>query len=297
MKNKKLGLFLVLFSGMVLGSMPGLISFCKTQGANNTLMLLFRFAILALIVLPLALRDGNLLSAFRKNWKTLLLLSVSEGLTPLFLYMSYEHMASGLSMTIHFLYPTFIVAACVLFYREKLSLHKLMCLLLSLAGIALTVDLKSNSITLVGLAFTMASTVTYSAYIIWMDKAKLRDITSIQVAFFVGVGCFCVALIYGLLSGTLDAVTRVTPLGWLSLTGAGTLIAAGGSLCFILGVRNTDAQVAAICSTLEPLTSIVIGIAFLGEALTVRIAIGCLLILSAVVLLPIFTMREERAKQ
>ena len=294
MKRKKLlGLALVLFSGVVFGSMAGLKAICAEQGAGNALLLMSRFFFLALLVLPHALKDGNLGRAFRENWRTLLLLSVAEGLTPLLLYNAFDHMASGLAMTIHYLFPILVTVCCAVIYREKLSAYKLICVALSLAGIVLTVDLASGGFTPLGFALSLLSAVTYATYIVGLGKAKIRNITNFQIAFFVGVGCFCVATIYGFIGGALFEVAQVTPLGWLCVAAAGAIIACG-ALCFILGTRSTGAQAAAIASTLEPLTTIVIGVLFLGEGMTWRIAFGCLLILAAVVLLPIFTAKEEK---
>ena len=293
MKKKTAGLLLVLISGAVFGAMPGLVTYCKSEGANNALMLLFRFGILALIVLPLALRDGGLGRALRENWKPLLFLSVTEGVTPLLLYVGYDHLATGLVMTLHFLYPMLVTLLCVLAYREKLSPVKLFCLALCLAGVVLTLDLTSDKISVFGVVLALLSALTYAAYIVWLNKSAMRHITSTQIAFFVGVGCFLVALIYALISGSLAAVTQVSAKGWLAMTAAGTIIAAGGSLLMILGTRRTDAQTAAIASTLEPLTSIVVGVLFLEEPMNARIGIGCFCILAAVVILARLTAKER----
>ena len=293
MSKKRLGLALVLISGVVFGTMPYLVTSCYEQGANAVLMLLARFVSLAIVVLPWALKGGGLLRAFRGNWKTLLRLSVAEGLTPLLLYTAYSHMATGLATTAHFLYPMVVALWCVLGYREKLSRGKLLCLILCIAGVALTVDLQGGRISLLGISLSLLSSVTYAAYIVWMGKSEMHQINPFQIAFFVGVGCGLLALVYGAVAGDLAAAANVTPRGWLSMAAAGAAIAVGGSLLAIFGIRYTDAQTAAIASTLEPLTSIVIGVAFLGETLGLAAAIGCGLILLAAVLLPTLGAREE----
>ncbi len=292
-RQKMMGLAMVLFAGVVFGSMAGLKAICTGQGASNALLLTSRFFFLALLVLPRALKDGNLRQAFRNNWRPLVLLPVVEGLTPLLLYNAYDHLASGLVMTVHYLYPIIVTVWCVVAFREKLSFGKLLCLILSLVGIVMTVDLKSSGFTVFGLVLTLLSAVTYAAYIVGLAKAKFRGITNTQIAFFLGVGCFCVATVYGFVGCDLFKVAQVTPLGWLSVAVAGAIIACG-ALCFILGERSVGAQVASIASTMEPLVSIAIGVLFLSEVLTWRIALGCLLILTAVVLLPVFTAKEEK---
>ena len=51
-----------------------------------------------------------------------------------------------------------------------------------------------------------------------------------------------------------------------------------------LGIRELGAATASIFCLLEPLTSVISGCAFLGEAFSVRKLLGCLLVLGAVVL-------------
>ena len=44
-----------------------------------------------------------------------------------------------------------------------------------------------------------------------------------------------------------------------------------------------DPTLTAILGALEPLTALILGIAFLGEALTIRLAVGAFLVLGAVI--------------
>ncbi len=293
MKRKTIGLLMVLVSGVVFGLMPILKKGCVSGGANGALLLMSRFFFLSLVMLPLALRDGNLMRALRENLKTLLLLVITEGPTPLLLYIAYDHLATGLVTTIHYLYPMIVVVWCALVYKEKISRSKALCLALCLVGVFLTIDLSSDGISLFGVALSLLSALTFAAYIVWLEKKETRNITSTQLAFFLGVGCFLISLVYALLSGTPDILPQVTAQGWLSLVGAGLLIGIGGTFLFMLGARRVDAQTAAISSTLEPLTSIIVGVCFMAEPMNLRIGIGCLLILSAVVLMPIFTAKDE----
>ena len=57
---------------------------------------------------------------------------------------------------------------------------------------------------------------------------------------------------------------------------------------FLIGVRYTGAQTASIASTLEPITSMIIGILFMAEPFSIRTVISAVMILSAVVLLSAF---------
>ena len=55
-----------------------------------------------------------------------------------------------------------------------------------------------------------------------------------------------------------------------------------------------EPEVVSIVSTLEPITSIVIGALYLNEIITIRTAVGMVCILSAVVIISIFTERNRK---
>ena len=59
----------------------------------------------------------------------------------------------------------------------------------------------------------------------------------------------------------------------------------GAISLFQLGIRYTGAVAAAILSTLEPITSVILGVLVLGELFTTRKIAGCVCILFSVVLI------------
>ena len=84
----------------------------------------------------------------------------------------------------------------------------------------------------------------------------------------------------------------MTPLGWgMSLLFA-LLIAVGASVSFQVGVKEVGAQRAAILSTFEPITSIVVGILAFSEPFGLKTALGVVLILAAVLILTIFDQEK-----
>ena len=97
--------------------------------------------------------------------------------------------------------------------------------------------------------------------------------------------------IYGTLTGSL--AVSVTPSGWVTAIAASLVIAVGGHLFFLIGVHYAGAQTAAIASTLEPITSIFIGILFMNEPFGPRTAVGAVMILAAVVLLSVFDEKNS----
>jgi drug/metabolite transporter (DMT)-like permease len=101
-------------------------------------------------------------------------------------------------------------------------------------------------------------------------------------AAYVFLGVTAAVLLYGVGTGTLSVPTTPTDWGLIAgITVVGTLFP---MILFTAGLARIPASTASIVSTSEPLTTVVLGIALLGEPLTPVIAVGGVAILASVVL-------------
>lgn len=284
MKRERMGLWMVLISGIAFGIMPSAVTFCYEQGATSALMVLLRYLMLFLVLLPFVLRQKNTMRIYRRNFVRIFVLSLAGAATPLLLYTAYFHLSTGMTTTVHFLYPAMVALISVIFFRVKLSVKTLLCLVLCVGGVLLMLD-PSGKWSAFGLMIAFLSSVTWALYIVLLDQFRIEGVSSEQMIFYIAMNSFIIILIYGLCTGSLSF--ELTPVGWLGALATSLVIAVLGSLFFAMGVRHTDAQVSAIASTLEPITCIVVGVLFLHEPISVRAGIGAALILTAVILLSV----------
>lgn len=291
----KKGLFMVILSGIVFGIMPSAVTFCYSQGATASLVILFRYFILSLVLLPIVKKQGNLLENYRANRKNLMLLTMCGISTPILLFTAYTLLPTGITTTIHFMYPIVVALICAIFFHERLSLLKKVCIFLCAGGVFLIAEISQQKLNIDGILIALLSSVTWGCYIVFLNKLKLPGVTSEQVIFYVGVGSLLVITLYGMLTGGFS--TTVTGVGWVALTLSNMVIAIFGSIFFAIGARRTDSHSSAIASTLEPITSVVVGVCFLKEPLSIRSVIGSIMILSAVLLLTIFGEKEKVGSQ
>ena len=83
------------------------------------------------------------------------------------------------------------------------------------------------------------------------------------------------------------------PVGKIAWVSYALISVASGFLCMVLfqrGVKCIGPQRAAILSTFEPMTSIIVGAFFFSEKLSIYEGIGCMAILVSVVIL---VLRDE----
>lgn len=111
------------------------------------------------------------------------------------------------------------------------------------------------------------------------------------IQFFVsGILCGVGALI--LETPSLEAVLA----GWVSILYAGVLSCGVGYTLQIIGQRDTEPTVASLILSLESVISVLAGWLILGETLTFRAIIGCVLVFAAVILVQL-QPREYRNTQ
>lgn len=289
--NNSVGLLLVIISGIVFGAVPSGVTYCYAQGATAALVILGRYSILSAVMLPMALRKGNLWSNGWKNLKKLLVLSIAGTSTPFLLCASYNYIPTGIATSLHFLHPIVVALICMFAFKDKVSNEKIVCFGLCLAGVLLMSGDMHQSLNRIGIVIALLSSITWGTYITLLDKLKITGLTSEQVIFFVGLFSMVLTALFGLLSGKI--AVQVTPNGWMALAAVNILAAICGSAFFAIGIRRTDAQTAAIASTLEPITSVIIGVLFLDEMLSVRSFVSIAMILMAIIILTRFETKTD----
>ena len=89
-------------------------------------------------------------------------------------------------------------------------------------------------------------------------------------------------------AGVLAAATTDTPLttgdplSWGLTAYLGVVTLALAYVLLYAGLRSTPSGTAVVATLLEPVTAVLLAVAFLGETLTLRAVVGCLLILLAI---------------
>ncbi len=293
MKNKRtLGICEVFLSAVVFGFTPILANLSYAGGNNGVNMAFLR----AVIPLPVLFLLGHATSpgyrATARQWRRGALLGCLNFGCSLMLYSSYSYIPVGIATTLHFLYPLFVMLYHVVCYRERPGAVKTVGLLLGVTGAILLVETGEGGLSPVGMGLALLSGVVFAAYIIILQKEaseplplyRLMTVTSLAGA------VLCAAVGLGMGSLTFD----LTPQAWLFAALTALLVSIGGSAVFQAGVRLVGDADAAVYSLLEPLTSIVFGLLLLGEALTMRKMLSCVLILVGLLLTALADRKKMR---
>lgn len=284
--NLTKGVFFALISAMAFGISPILISMTYSMGNNSLMMAFLRNLLVLPVLLSIIKFRCHSLKVSKNQFIKLLIMTILGVCTSLMcLYTSYTFISPSLASSIHFIYPLIVAISAVILFKEELSILRKIALVCSLTGIFLFVDFKAgNNDLLKGVGLALISGSAYAFYIVYMAKSGLLRLSTFVVTFYT---CLISAIFLGLVTfftGNLKP-GEMDINGWLITIVISVMITILGTMFTQLAVLNAGTTITSVMSTLEPITTITIGVLLFNESLSLVKLIACSLILTSVLLL------------
>ena len=249
----------------------------------------YRWGVAALFLGVLAVFSGRSFRLGRRELVTVFLLSLFRAATSLSLIIAYQHIASGVASTIHFMYPLAVALAMMCFFREKGSAWVFAAIGMSVVG-AVLLSLGNVDFTVENSALGMV--FSYGGYIVGVRKSRAVEIDSaVLTCYVMGLGA-----LYFILGGLLTGGVRIETDGmtWLCILGLALPATALSNMTLVQAIKRIGPTLTSIFGALEPLTAVVIGVAVFGEPFTAQGAAGILLIVAAVSVVVLRTGRRPQ---
>ena len=283
--NRIRGILLTIFSACSFGFIPLFAKISFANGFNPYTFSLFR-SVFATIELFLLIRiKKDTFSLEKRQYFELIQVSVfGYALAILTLSLSYNYLSTGLATTIHFVYPIVVMFGSIIFYQEKINTNKIFSLLLSITGMFFLMGYgTSGAKSTAGVMLSLISGFFYAYYILSIAHGKIKMVNSFVLIFYVSLFNSITLFFICTLTGKLDF--NVTLKGILSTIIVALIANLIGMVTFKSGLKYISASTAAIISTFEPITSLVLGVIVFKEIITLNHFIGSLLIISSVTLI------------
>jgi len=266
------------------GFIPLFAKIAYANGFNPYTFTLFRslFASIELFIL-LKIRKINY-TLEKEQYITLFKTSlIGYSLAILTLSLSYNYMSTGLATIIHFIYPVAVMVGSTFFFNEKIDNRIIFSLILSLTGMYFLVGFGSlESTSIIGVLLSLFSGIFYAYYVIIVAHGNIRKINSFVLIFYISLFNSCILFVISIFMGKLESNFAFK--GIVSTILVALVANLIGMVSFKAGLKIISATTAAILSTFEPITSLILGMLVFKEVLSWNHIVGSILIITSVTL-------------
>lgn len=287
------GYLFAVCSAVIYGCMPLMSKLIYADGVDPLSLVFWRNLLALPVLAALAYRESKSLRVPLKILPGISLISLLGcSATPVLLFFSYQFMDSGTATVFHYIYPAAVILGGMLFLRKKAQTGHLVGVALCILGIALFYD-PAKPISWQGSALAVASGLTFAVYVLLLSVFPYKK----QLGNF--LFSFYVAAISSVLTGILCLATgQLTAPASLGGWGLCVLFAMGVSAVAVVLFQKATFTIGgertSILGTLEPITSIFIGILVFHEAINLRTVVGSVLVVSASIVIAAIDMRKKR---
>lgn len=234
----------------------------------------------ALIGGYLLIRRKNPFSVEKRREMMLLLLSGGAmGFNWILLFEAYRYTTVSTATLCYYFAPVIVTALSPILFGERLTRRQVLCLLMAALGLALITGQEgagSAGGDRTGILFGLGAASFYAAVIL-MNK-YIRNMDGIERTFLQFLSAAVTLVPYVAFSGgvSLDGMNGI---GWLCLLTVG-IVHTGMTYClYFSSLKALPGQKTAILSYIDPLVAVIVSVTFLSEPLTLRQALGGMLIL------------------
>ena len=292
-KSKEIkGYLAAVCSAVIYGTMPLIAGYIYSDGVTPPTLVALRSLLALPLLAAIALVKNKSIKIPLKALPSVFLIGFfGMFLTPLLLFVSYQYIDSSVSTVIHFIYPVFVATGGAIILKEKFNIFALTGTVLCVAGILLFYDPRL-SLDITGSIFALFSGLTMAVYALLLARFKYKDIPAATLSFYiVGIGGGC-SLVYTAVMGQLALPQTLSV--WAICVAFALAVTIGAVLLFQQSVFLIGSTKASILSAIEPITSVVLGIAVLGDSVTETKIIGTVLVIAASVVIVLSDIRKKK---
>lgn len=291
------GIFYAVISSASFGFSPLFSIGLLAAGLSNFDVLSYRWGVAGIVLMIYAFCKKKTLriGSFNEGWK-IVLLSILRAVTSVTLLIGYANISSGIASTINFMYPVIVAMCMMFFFGEHKSWIDIGAIALSIFGVYLLASGDSLIVeggnTGLGLACSIISAFSFAAYYILMKKLRADKIEVVKFTTWI---MLLSAIYFIICAFIIEGELQVIHGGrnWIYMLGLGLWSTMISNFTGVKAVRRIGPTLTSILGALQPVTAVVLGVAFLHEHLYVRSMIGIALILAAVT---IVVMHQNRRK-
>ncbi len=272
----KKGTALAIASG-VLYSGLGYLGITQIQpGFTIYDMLFWRFVFASLMLVPFVLKPSLWTPSVFKIMPWIFFVGgATYGLSSVFYFLAAQEIGTGVSMVIFFTFPVFVALFAWIFDRHRLGRLTYISMILLFSGLWLLADECGSGFHWKAGLLALGSGVSYAVYVYMGKKIKIDPLVSSLIV--------CLGSIFGIwMFGSFAGGQMLTPslnASWLYVFLTALLATVLPIVLFLEAMKKISATKASLLSVFEPLSTVLIGVLFLGEMLLDIQIVGVFIVL------------------
>ena len=278
-----LGVALIIVSSIGFGLAPTFATFSYRNGGNAVGTLLARFTVATLLMLIVRKISGR-----QAKWPQpllfgqLFLLGALGYFTATILYFTaIQNIDSGLAITIFYCNPVIVVLLSWWLLGNKPSRIIVWCLVSTLIGVAIAAGQVGNADT-ISVILVLIVAVEYAFYMIISSKVlpKVDLFTGVTIVMFGAASSFAIYALFA--PSSVEVIFPNAINGWVSVLMLAVVATVIPTATLYAGMNLIGTGKTAVIQTFEPVASILAGVIFLSEPLTLPRIIGATFVIGAV---------------
>ena len=257
--------------------------FVRTISMPSSIIALVRGIIgsIFLLLVVFARRTGIDMSAVKRNWWKLLLSGGCIGVNWILLFEAYRFTTVATATLCYYLQPVIVVLGSALVLKEKLSIRKLLCVLVAILGMIPVSGVLESIPTageVTGILLATGAALLYGINI--LTNKTMQGLSPFDMTIFCMITATLTLLPYTLLTEGWSAIVW-EPRSLLLLLVVGIIHTGVAYALYYSALEKMKAQEVAIYGYIDPICAILLSALLLSEPLTVGIVIGAVMILGA----------------
>lgn len=222
--------------------------------------------------------------AIKKNFVMLALSGAFIGINWILLFESYHYTTVATATLCYYMQPIFVILASPFLLKEKLTVKKVICVVVALIGMVFVSGVLQTGIPALseakGILYGLGAACFYASVVL-MNK-KITEINAYDKTIMqLGMGAIVLSPYVMLTQDFGTATTSMTPVLWTLLLFVGLVHTGVAYALYFDSMKDLKAQTLAIFSYIDPIVAIILSALLLKENMGLYGVIGAVLVLGS----------------
>jgi drug/metabolite transporter (DMT)-like permease len=277
-----LGIAFVVASAIAYGTVPIIAKTAFRDGVALPEFLTLRFALAAALLWAAVPLSGGGLPRSAHFARLFAMGAVGYGGQSAAFFLALQRLPASTCALLLYAYPAIVTLAAAALLHDRLTVRKVGAAAIGFAGTSLVVQGMVGGIDPTGVGFALLSAVIYSAYILFGSRL-FADVAPVAAAAVVMSGTASAYGVFAAVTRQMTFPTDATQVWIIALAAVvGTAVPVLG---FLAGMPRIGPSRASILSTFEPVVTVLLAAAVLGEAFRAVQIVGAICVIASVLLL------------